>query len=242
MPGLQPHRDEKVAGTFGRAARHARRPDVDEAERVHRAPDRGDDGVRKSKVPLHAPAAQIEPSILEAQCLVDVLFVELKRQRGRPREDADGVDLDLDRTGRQVRVDRLGSTCDDLALRLQDKLVPHLACGARCVGSALWIDDELDLARVIAQVDEDEAAVIATRVGPPGDGHPPADVLGPQLAAVEVTPAHGPVRVATTSLRETTRSLSPVRRSVASSPRTITIVRAPVRPACVIWPLKERLA
>ena len=36
LPGLQPHRHEEVARAFGRAARHGRRPDVDEAALVHR--------------------------------------------------------------------------------------------------------------------------------------------------------------------------------------------------------------
>ena len=50
LPGLQPDRDEEVARALGRAARHRRRPDVDEAELVHRPADAGDRGVRSRRL------------------------------------------------------------------------------------------------------------------------------------------------------------------------------------------------
>ena len=125
---------------------------------------------------LHPVAAQVEPAVPEAQRLVDVLLVELERQRRRAREDAQRVDLDLDLAGRQVRVDRLGRARDDLALGLQDELVADLVRDRGRLGRALRVDDELQLPGVVAQVDEDEAAVVAARVGPAGDGQPLADV------------------------------------------------------------------
>src|SRR5262249_55190953 len=95
---------------------------------------------------------------------------------------------------------------------------------------------------VVAQVDEDEAAVVTPRVGPTGDRQLAADVLASQLPAVEITPTHEWLRVATRSLRLTTISSWPSRRIVASPSRTTTTLRAPVRPACVICPLNERPA
>ena len=47
---------------------------------------------------------------------------------------------------------------------------------AAALGGALGVDDELELAGVVAQVDEDEAAVVAARVDPAGDGDALADV------------------------------------------------------------------
>src|SRR5579885_1504924 len=236
---LQAYRREEVARALGRAARHARRPDVDEAELVHRPPDRG---VREAKVALHPVAAHVEPAVAKAERLVDVLLVELERERRRAGEDAQGVDLELDLARRQVRVHRLGRACDDLALGLQHELVAHLVRGSRGVGRALRVDDELQLARVVAQIDEDEAAVVAARVGPAGHGEPPADVLGARFPAVDVAPAVHRTSVATTSSSATTCSSRPSRRIAASSPRTTTTVRAPVRPACVICPFTERPA
>ena len=76
---LQPHRHEEVARALGRAARHARRPDVDEAALVHHAADRGDRGVVEPQVALHPLGAHVEPAVAKAQRLVDVLLVELER-------------------------------------------------------------------------------------------------------------------------------------------------------------------
>ena len=196
----------------------------------------------RPEVVLHALAAQVEPAVPEPQRLVDVLLVELERKRRRAREDAHGVDLELDLAGRQVRVDRLGRAGDDLALRLQDELVANLVRDAGRLGRALRVDHELHLAGVVAQVDEDEAAVVAARVGPARDGQPFADVLGAQFAAVKVAPAHGPVRVATTSPSATVTSWRPAARTTASPSRRITTVRAPERDACDSCPFVERPA
>src|SRR6201999_553931 len=126
----------------------------------------------------------------------------------------------------QVRVDLVAGAGDDLALRLEHELVADLVgggCGLRC---ELGIDDELHLAGVVAEVDEDEAAVVAARVGPARDGHGRADMLGPRLAAVEVSPAHA-LSVAARSSSETMVSPDPRRRTVASIARTVTTVAAP---------------
>ena len=241
LAGLKSDRYEEVASAFGRAAGHARRPDVDEALGIHRTAHRSDRGVLKAEVPLHAAAAQVEPAVLDPQRLVDVLLVDLERQRRRAREDRQAVDLDLDLTGRQVRVDGFCCPRDDLPFGLEHELVADLP-GRECrVGSALGVHDELKLSGVVAQIDEDETAVVAAGVRPPGDRDPLSDVVASEFAAIEVAPAHV-VSVATTSSRATTCSPSPRRLIVASPARTITTVRAPLRPACVICPLKERPA
>src|SRR4029077_5024980 len=82
---LQTNGDEKVPCSLRRAARHARRPHVNEAQVVHRPADRGYHRVAEPEVTLHAVAAQIEPAVAEAKVLVDVLLIELERQRRRAR-------------------------------------------------------------------------------------------------------------------------------------------------------------
>ena len=71
-------------------------------------------------------AAEVEPAVAEAQRLVDVLLVELERERRAARDDLERVDLELDLAGRQLRVDRLGRAGDDLALGAEDELVADL--------------------------------------------------------------------------------------------------------------------
>ena len=123
----------------------------------------------------------------------------------------------------------------DLADCLDDELVPELVGGFR------FLEDELDLAGVVAQVDEDETAVVAAGVDPAGDRQALPDVLGTQLAAPDVAPAHA-LSVATTSERPTVSSGVPARRIVASPARSTTSVAAPVRAPCVSWPFTDRPA
>src|SRR5581483_3740908 len=236
LPGLQADRHEEVARAFGCAARHARRPDVDEVALVHDPADAGDRPVREAQVVLHAPTAHVEPAVAQANGLVDVLLVDLERQRRRAREDAQLVDLQLDLAGRQVRVDRLRRARDDLADGLDDELVAELL---RDLG---FLEDELHLAGVIAEIDEDESAVIAARVDPAGEGQALPDVLRTHKTALKVAPAHGALRVATRSSSATAWSVLPSRRTVAPPAPTTTIVLAPDRPACVSWPFSERPA
>ena len=65
-----------------------------------------------------------------------------------------------------------------------------LVRGGGRLGRALGVDDELADAGLVAQVDEDEAAVVAALRDPAGERVPLPDVLGPELARSEVAPAH----------------------------------------------------
>ena len=135
------------------------------------AADAGDRGVRHSQVALHPLAAHVEPAVAEPRRLLDAVVADLERQRRRAGDDPQALDLDLDLAGREVRVDRIRRARRDLAGRLDDELVAELLAAFRL------LDDELDLAGVVAQVDEDEPAVIAPGVHPAGDGQPLPDVL-----------------------------------------------------------------
>src|SRR5690348_3267732 len=237
---LMTNRDEEVECTLGCALRHRRRPDVDEAELVHPATNRRNGDVRDAEVALHALCAHVEPAVTEAKRLVDVLLVQLERQRRGARDDPQRVHLHLDLPRGQVRVHCLGRARDHFALRLEDELVAHVVCFLGGLLRPFGIDDELDLAGVVAQVDEDETAVVAARVRPAGDGYAAADVGGGQLAAHRVAPAHASSSFSS-STPETGTSSSPGRRSVQPSRPAMTVARAFFCPY-VSWPLSERPA
>ena len=184
--------------------------------------------------------AQVEPAIAEAQRLVDVLLVELERERRARRDHLELVDLELDLARGQVGVDVLRRACGDLPGRAEDELVPDVVRGGGRLGRALGVDDELADPRRVAEVDEDETAVVAAPRDPAGERVALADVLGPELAGSEIAPGH---RLCTASASEgNSSSFSPARRTVAPSARTITVASAPSRPACVSWPFNERPA
>src|SRR4051812_16377086 len=222
--GLKTARDDEVARALRRRLEEDRRLDLEEAAALHRPPDRRDHRAAKADVALHPRAAQIEPTVAETQRLVDVLLVELEGQRRRGGDDLQGVDLELDLAGGDVRVDRLGRTRDDLSLRAEHELVPDRVAGLRGFGRALGVEHELADAGPVTEIDEDERAVVPTRIGPASQGESPADVLGPHLAAHQIAPGHA----------------VPSDRLVSAS--TTTTRSAPRRLACVRWPLTERPA
>ena len=122
-------------------------------------------------------AAQVEPAVADAQGLVDVLLVELERQRLRARDDLELVDLQLDLAGRQVRVDGLGRARGDLAFGAEDELVADAVRDLGRFGRALGVDHKLREAALVSQVDEHEPAVVAAACGPARKGEALPDVL-----------------------------------------------------------------
>ena len=109
-------------------------------------------------------------------------------------------------------------------------------------GDALRVDHELGDPRAVAEVDEDEPAVVAPARDPAGERQRPADVLGARLAAHEVAPAH--VRQSADDLVVADRLVGAAgaSQSVAVVGRPRPSRAAPSRAACVSWPLSERPA
>src|SRR5206468_996644 len=99
------------------------------------------------------------------------------------REDRERVGLDLDLAGREVGV-LLAAPLDDDAGDADAELVPKLAGARERLGALVGLEGDLRDARSVAQVDEDEAAVIAARRNPAEEHDALAGVGGAQRAAV----------------------------------------------------------
>ena len=233
---LQARRDDEVARALRRRLPEHRRLDVEEALAFHLLANDPHELRAHANVALHVLAAQVEPAVLHAQRLVDVVLVELERQRRRRGQDGELLDLDLDLARRHLWIDRLRRAPDDGAARLEDELVADTVRDFGRLRRVLGVQDELRDAGLVAKVDEDEPAVVAPPRRPTGERHLAALVLGPRLAATEVTPAHE-ARLAMSSSKGI-RCLS----IAGPSASTTTIVRAARRPACVNCPLVERPA
>src|SRR5581483_11440276 len=178
----------------------------------------------QADVALQPWPAQVEPPVPEAQGLVDVLLVELERKRRAAGDDLQRVDLQLHLPRGQFGVHGAGRARDHLAGDPQDELVADLVGGRVRLRRVLRVDDELADPGPVAQVDEDEAPMVAPGVDPAGQDQRPADVLGADLAAQEIAPLH---------------AVTPARSVPAS---TTTTFFAPSRPAWVCCPLTERPA
>ena len=87
----------------------------------------------------------------------------------------------LDLSGHQLRIDRLGRTGDDFAVKPHDRLdAPAIE---RLIERAFRIDHHLGDPVVVAQIDEDHAAVVADTVNPAGEADTLADLGFAELSA-----------------------------------------------------------
>jgi hypothetical protein len=124
----------------------------------------------------------------QADVLGEVFLVELERWRDRRVQHLDLVAEDLDLAGGQVGVGRAGRARTHLAGDLQAELVAYRFGDLEGLG-AIRVADDLGQAFAVAQVDEDDAAVVAATVGPAAQGDDLAVEGGVELSAVMGT--HG---------------------------------------------------
>ena len=127
-------------------------------------------------------APQVEEAVLEPHFLRIFLIAEHRHRQfaGRPQH-LDLGDVDLDRAGRQLGIFGAGGTAAHLAVD------PHHPFGAQRLGDlerrAVGIGHHLGQAVMVAQVDEQHAAMVADAVAPAGQPHVLADVAVAERAA-----------------------------------------------------------
>jgi hypothetical protein len=188
LPGLRAARHEVVARAFGRRLGEHRRLDVDEAVAVEVLAHRARDRVTQAQPFLHHVATQVDVTVLEPRLFLD-LFVELERDRLRAVQHLDLAREQFDLPGRQVGVGRAGRPRPHRARDLQHPFVAY-ALGLGEHRRRVGIEDHLQQAVAIAQVDEDDAAVVAPAVHPAGHRHGRSDEALVDLAAVMGTHGH----------------------------------------------------
>ena len=187
----------------------------------------------------------------------DVL-VERERRRVRVGEDLELGDGELDLAGREVRVDVLRlaprSTVPAALITSSERSLCAAACAS---GALLGVEHELHDPRAVAQVDEDQPAVVAAAVHPAGDARLGAGAVGGRARRTRVAVAVRARRRASrrpappagssgshrSSVERRAARRTAMSLSVATpfSP-TIATYRAPSRSACLSWPLSERPA
>jgi len=189
--GRQTRRNQEVAGALGRALREDRRFDFKKSLGVHHVADGFDDAVAEPEIGGHLGAAQIEVAVFQAQVLVGharvdregqhVGFVQHRKFRGH----------DLDRAGRQLHVLRARQARGDPAGHGNDVLAAQ-AVGLPGDGRVfVRTEDDLRDALAVAQVDENDAAVVAARIDPPAQDGFRTGIGRAQRAAVVSAKLHG---------------------------------------------------
>ena len=139
-------------------------------------------------------APQIEEAVLEPDLLRIFLVAEHRhRQLVGRAQHLDVLDVDLDLTGRQIRVLGAAGTAAHLAVD------PHHPFGAQRLDllerRTVRVGDHLAQAIVVAQIDEENAAVVAHAVHPAGEPDLFVDVaLAERAAGVGAIAMHSGVR------------------------------------------------
>ena len=161
---------DEVACAFRRGGDQQRRFDLGEALVFHGAAHGALHDRAVAQVALHPFAAHVEVAVLEAQRLVDVLAaVQHEGRRLGLVQDLDGAVLHVDRAGGQERVLHALGSRYDRAGDAHDVFTPQVV---------LFVNDALDDAGVIAQVDEGQLlAVLSAIVDPTAQGDLAVDVV-----------------------------------------------------------------
>ena len=130
----------------------------------------------------HLLAAQIDVAEPQAHFLAHVL-IELKRQGLRAVQDLERLAQELDLPGLEVGVHGAGRAQAHRAGHFQHELVAHpLGLCEHLRGVRVEYDLQQPLA--VAQIDENDAAVVAAAVGPAGHGDDLADRGFADLTAI----------------------------------------------------------
>src|SRR5512145_1409887 len=188
MSLVQPRWHEKLARALRRRLVEHGSLDVDESVLVEEPAHRHRRAVPQAEIALHQIAPQIEHAVLKPGFFGKLVLVELKRRRRGWVEDLHLLRQNFYFAGRQLGIDRAGRPAPHLARDLQHVLRTHALGGAESV-ARVRIAHHLRKALAVAQVDEDDAAVIAAPVGPAAQRHDPVDEGGAQFPAVVA--AHG---------------------------------------------------
>ncbi len=128
-------------------------------------------------------APQVEIAVAQADILRIFLVAEHgERQFLRIGLHLDAIGMNLDLAGGEVRIDGVGVAADDLALDRHDGFdAQPFQRLERFVGG---VGDDLGQAVMVAQIDEQEVAMVALAVNPAREPDSLADMRGAQLAAI----------------------------------------------------------
>ena len=174
-----------IARAFGRRLDEQRRLDLHEAARAQVVSQEQHDLVAQQQVALHVRAAQVEIAVLQPQALVaGRLVVGGRHRRGlRLVQHADAGRADLDLAGRERRLHRVGRAGAYRALGLQDVFRAAARSRVERRWVILLVEHDLHDPVAVAQVDKDQAAVVAPAVDPARQRDRLAHVFLPQRAA-----------------------------------------------------------
>ena len=179
---MNSRRHQIVARAFRRRRCQDRRLEFEKAAVFHAFADRVDDRAAQHDVVVQLLAAQIEKAIFEPDLFRVFLVAEHRHRQVTGRaQDFDLVDINLDLARRQVRVLGAFRPLAQLAVDPDHPFRPQRL--SQLEGRTVGITDHLGQAVMVAQVDEQHAAMVANPVAPARQTDILADVAFAQRAA-----------------------------------------------------------
>ena len=158
---------EKIARALGRGFGEDGRFDLQKALLAEVVADGQRDVVAQAEVALHLGAAQVHIAILEADLLVlDGFFGRRKRRQAGVVQYAQLGGFNFDFAGGHLGIDGVGRAQAYLAHRGDNVLRADLFAFGVAIGNQLLIQHDLRNAGAVAQVEEDQVAVIAAAIYP----------------------------------------------------------------------------
>ena len=176
--------DKKIASAFGCGFVEDGRFYLEEALLREAFAHGARDFVAQPEVALHLGAAQIDVAIFEADFFVlNGFFRGREGCEARVVEDADLGGLDLDFAGGHFGIDGVGIAEAHLPNGGDDVLGADLFTFQVAFRSQFLVEDDLGDAGAIAEVEEDEVAVVAAAIDPAHEDDLLAGVGGAEVAA-----------------------------------------------------------
>ncbi len=182
-PRMQAAGHQIVARAFGAGSAEDRGLEFAETLIGHPAAQALDHLIAEHDVAMHPLAPQIDEAVFEADIL-GIFLLARDRQRqfvGAALHDG-GAGEDLDLAGRQIGIDRPFAARLDLAVDRHDAF--ELQPVEQLQRVAILIGDDLGDAVMIAQIDEQHAAMIALLVDPARKADGLADILLAERGAI----------------------------------------------------------
>jgi hypothetical protein len=136
-------------------------------------------------------AAEVEVAVGETEVFVGNLIVELERQDLGGIEDIECGGDDFNRAGGELRVLGSSQTGRDFASDANDILTAKFVGFFRSLGVFLGTENNLRHALAIAEVDEDEASMVAAGCYPAAECNFVAGVFGAEGIAMMGAVGHG---------------------------------------------------
>jgi len=183
VTGIGARWHDEVARTLGGGLAENRGLDLDEEALMQGVANRPGDGVAQTQGLGNGRASHVEIAPLHARELVGVdIVVEREGRRGRLVEDRALVHDHVDLARGQIGIGSVFGALAHETGNLDGPLGTHPLAQLEAILGGIGIENDLRNARTVAQIDEDETAVVTPAGNPAGKRHRLADILATQLA------------------------------------------------------------